>query len=99
MELNSRQRKYLSSHASRLDPVVMLGKEGPSPALVAALVAALEAHELVKLRFIEHKTERQEIARELANSSGSTLVRVIGNVAVYYRPSDEPEKRTLSLPA
>lgn len=98
IELNSRQRRFLSSRASRLKPVVLLGKEGPSPQLIGALNEALDDHELVKLKFIDHKDEKREIARSLSEESGAVLVRLIGNVAVYYRPAEKPEERRFTLP-
>ncbi len=76
----------------------MLGKEGAAPGLIEALKAALEDHELVKLKFVGHKEERRSIASELAQAVDAALVRVIGNVAVYYRPSEEPESRRFTLP-
>ena len=97
-ELNSRQRKYLSAKAALLSPVVMLGKEGAAPGLIEALKTALEDHELVKLKFVGHKEERRTIASELAEAAKAALVRVIGNTAIYYRPSEEMEKRRFSLP-
>jgi RNA-binding protein len=97
-ELNSRQRKYLSARAVLLSPVVMLGKEGAAVGLIEALKAALADHELVKLKFVGHKEERRELASELAEAANAALVRIIGNVAVYYRPADEIEKRRFSLP-
>ena len=97
-ELNSAARKFLSAKASLIKPTVMLGKEGASPQLLKALEEALSAHELVKLRFVGYKDNRTTIAAEIAQASGAHLVRVIGHVAVYYRPHEEPEKRRYTLP-
>ncbi|WP_096348876.1 YhbY family RNA-binding protein [Marispirochaeta aestuarii] len=97
-ELNSGARKFLSAKASLIKPVVMLGKEGATPQLIKALEEALRAHELVKLRFVDYKEDRKTIAAELARGVDARLVRIIGNVAVYYRPHEEPEKRRYTLP-
>lgn len=97
-ELNSAARKFLSARASRIKPVVMLGKEGATPKLARALDEALTAHELVKLRFVDCKEDRRTIAAELAEAVEARLVRVIGNVAIYFRPHEEPEKRRYTLP-
>ena len=35
--------------------------------------------------------------RELAEKAGAELVRVIGHVAIIYRPSPDPEKRSIAL--
>jgi RNA-binding protein len=97
-KLNSRQRSYLNALANKLEPVVAVGKGGPTESVLAALDAALEAHELVKLRFVVFKDEKKEIAREFAKASGAELVRLIGNVAILFRPNQDPEKRKISLP-
>ena len=97
-KLNSGARKYLSAKASLIKPVVMLGKEGASPQLIKALDEALNAHELVKLRFADYKEDRKTISAELAEAVEARLVRIIGNVAVYYRPHKDPEKRRYKLP-
>jgi len=76
----------------------MVGKGGVSDAVAAKLSAELEHHELVKLRFVASKEERKELASALASSVGAELVRVIGNVAVFYRRASDPVKRTVQLP-
>ncbi|QQO09717.1 YhbY family RNA-binding protein [Breznakiella homolactica] len=96
--LSSKQRSYLSKLASSLNPTVMVGKEGNSPGVAAALAEDFKHRELVKLRFVAFKEDRMDTARNLAEKSGAELVRVIGNVAVFYRRADDPEERRIQLP-
>jgi RNA-binding protein len=96
--VNSRQRSYLCALANGLDPIVTVGKDGPTEGVLSALEAALEAHELVKLRFVVYKDKKGKIAEEFAEASGAELVRLIGNIAILFRPSKNPEKRRISLP-
>jgi len=96
--LDSRQRKYLSAEASKGTVVVHLGKGGPTEALTAQLGAHLAAHELVRLRFVDHQEDRKEIAVRLAELTGSELVRVIGNTALFFKADPDPEKRRFLLP-
>ena len=97
-ELTKVQRRFLASKASKLKPVVMLGKEGPSDSLIGALNEALAAHELVKLKFLDYKDQKDKIADELARVAGAALVRLIGNVAIFYRPAVAREERRYTLP-
>ena len=83
--------------AQQLDPVVMLGKAGMTDALVSACNAALDSHELVKLRFQTFKDERRTLAEQIAEQTGATLVQLIGNIVVLYREQPDPEKRRLHL--
>lgn len=95
--LTSKQRARLSSLANGLDPVVHLGKAGPAEGVADALDRALADHELIKLRFVDFKGERKELARELAEKAGAELVRVIGHVAIMYRQATDPAKRSIKL--
>lgn len=95
--LTSKQRARLSSLAHDLKPVVHLGKAGAVAGVYEALDKALADHELIKLRFVDFKGERDEIARELAEKAGADLVRVIGHVAIIYRPNPDPEKRVVVI--
>jgi RNA-binding protein len=91
--LSSRQRSRLAGMAQGRECLVTLGRGGASPELVARLSELLAQHELVKLRFGDFKDSRRELAAELAERSGSELVRVIGNVAVFWKRSPDPESR------
>ncbi len=97
--LTSKQRGYLSRLAADLEPTVMVGKGGATEAVERAMKAEFAFRELLKLRFVAAKDERDELARGLAERTGSELVRVIGHVAVYYRRADEAERRSIELPS
>jgi RNA-binding protein len=96
--LTSKQRSYLSALSNKLEPVAALGRAGLSEAVVKHARTELERHELIKLRFTDYKETREDFARELAEKTGAELVRVIGNVAVFYRASPDPDKRGITLP-
>ena len=95
--LTSKQRAELAALASTLKPIVFLGKAGADEGVAAALDKALADHELVKLRFIDFKGERNELARQLATQSGAELIRVIGNVGVFFRQQPDPKKRKIEI--
>ena len=99
MELMSNQRSYLIKMAQHIKPVVYVGKAGVAEAVSKSLTEALGHHELVKVRFIVFKPEKNELALRLAADTGSQIVRIIGNVAIFYREHPDPEKRKYQLPA
>jgi RNA-binding protein len=96
--LDSQQRKYLSAEASKGVVIVQIGKGGPTEAFVAQLKAHLAAHELVRVRFVDHQDDRKEIAAQLAKDTESDLVRVIGHTALFFKADTDPEKRRFLLP-
>jgi RNA-binding protein len=95
--LSSRQRSKLAGLAQDLEPQLHLGRAGASEGIEAQLDKLLTDHELVKLRFVDFKESRQEIASALAEKTGADIVRVIGNTAVLWRRSHNPEKRKIDL--
>ncbi|HTH13391.1 MAG TPA: YhbY family RNA-binding protein [Spirochaetia bacterium] len=98
MDLKGYQRGYLTRKAHGLQPVVHVGKFGLTDEVVAAVDRALEDHELIKVKFVAFKEERDDIARQVGAKIDATLVRVVGNIAIYYRHQTDPEKRVVHLP-
>lgn len=96
--LSGKQRGYLSGLAATVQPTVMIGKDGLSEGVIRALRDELNIRELVKLRFIASKEERRTLSEQLAQAVGAELVRVIGNVAIFYKMAEDTEKRTINLP-
>lgn len=92
------QRKYLKGEAHSLSPVVQLGKAGLTDSLVKETSASLAAHELIKVKVLQDKEEREEMAETLASSSDSSLVAVLGNMIILYKPKKDPAKRKFKLP-
>ena len=95
--LKGSQRRYLKSQAHHLDPVVFVGKRGLTDDLVAAVDQALEAHELIKIKFNEHKDKKKDIVAALVERTGSERIGLIGNVAILYRQQEDEEKRKIQL--
>jgi len=93
--LSSKQRSYLAGLAQNLEPCLQLGKGGASAAVETQLDHLLTDHELVKLRFIDFKESKHELAAALAQKTSAELVRVIGNVAVIYRRNPDLNKQKI----
>jgi len=97
--LTNPQRKHLKALAHHLKPSVQVGKSGATDAVRASLDQVLSAHEIAKVRFIDFKEEKRELAAALAAQTGSELVQIIGHVAIFYRQQADPAKRQIELPA
>ena len=86
MELSERQRKYLRGLGHALNPVLLLGQHGVTPAVVAEMQRALHDHELIKVKFRGADREARDAGlAELATATGSSLVQRIGHTALYYK--------------
>lgn len=96
-QLKGSARKYLRSEAHHLKPVVMVGRNGVSEQLIASVDAALKDHELIKVKFLDFKEEKKEISQEIASTTKSEVVGIIGNIAIFYRQNPQPEMRKIKL--
>ena len=96
--LTGQDRKYLRSLAQHLKPVIFVGKQGVTESLIEATDEALEDHELVKVRFVDHKTEKRELIDELAAAAKGECVGMIGHVAILFRYQHKKEERQIELP-
>ena len=99
MELKGAQRSYLTKLSHKVKPLVMLGAKGLTDEIKAQTDEMLEHHELVKVKFQDYKSSRDELSRQLAEAVDADLVRVIGNVVVLFRQARIPENRKIKLPA
>ena len=97
IELNSRQRKILEKAAHNLQPVVIVGGAGVTEGLIKMVAASVKAHELIKIKFNEYKDEKVELTQKICDACDANLVRIIGNVAVVYRPADDPKDRVITI--
>ena len=82
--------KELRGKARSLKPTVYLGKEGLTQTVITEIKNQLKARKLVKIRILQsagNGRTKKDLADQLAQSTGSTLVDAIGHVIVLYCPS------------
>ena len=96
--LSQAQRQYLRKIAHVLQPIVHIGKNGLSENLYSSAEIALDSHELIKVKFIDYKDEKREVAQELAEQLRAEVVYIIGNTAILYRRQPDADKRKIQLP-
>ncbi len=95
--LNSKQRAYLTSMASHMTAIFQIGKANLTPEIIAAIDAALEKRELVKISVLKNCTDDpREIAEMLAGRTRSQVVQVIGRKMILFRVSKK--KPVIELP-
>ncbi len=98
--LKGSQRKYLRGLAHKLNPSAFVGQKGVTQSLMDEIDAALDAAELIKIKFVDHKEKeiKTALVEEIATRSKSHLAGMIGHVAILYRQHSNPEKRQIKLP-
>ena len=91
--LTPAQRKEHRSQAHHLDPVVHIGQDGLTPAVVKEVNAALNAHGLIKVRaFSDDRETREKWWLDLANQLSAAPIQHIGKLLVLWRPMPEKER-------
>jgi RNA-binding protein len=96
LELTVEQRKYLKTQAHDLKPVVMIGSQGLSEAVIKETERALAAHELIKVRVLgDDRGAREVYLAQLCETLNAAPVLHIGKLLLIYRPAQKPK---LSLP-
>ena len=97
-QLKGSARTYLRGLAHHLKPVVYLGKNGVTEAFIESVNQALDAHELIKLKFNSFKEERKTLARDIEARTNSEMIGLVGNIAIYYREQHDADKRKIQIP-
>lgn len=86
------QIKFLKGLAHHLDPVVMIGNQGLSDAVLREIETALNAHELIKIRdSAEDKIQRVADLDKVCSATGALPVQIIGNMLIVYRAGARPK--------
>ena len=93
IELSIAERKAHRAEAHHLDPVVMIGNDGLTPAVKKETDAALSAHGLIKIRVLgDDRAQRDAIYQQLADELGAAPIQHIGKLLVLWRPQPKKEK-------
>ena len=97
MPLTSKQRKYLRSQAHHLKPIVLIGRLALNEAILKSINQSLNHHELIKIKFNDHKSSKDNLIENINQSLTSETVGMIGNIAIIYRQNKEIDKRRYQL--
>lgn len=94
--MTSKQRAYLKSLASNLDPVFQIGKSSLTPELTEAVGECFNNNELIKVAVLKNcMDDPKAIAEAVAERTHSQVVQVIGRKIVLYKPDKDKPKIVL----
>lgn len=84
--LSKAEKNALRQKGHRLKPVVMIGQNGLSTAVLRELDLSLNHHELMKVKIAgAEREERNHLINDMCQQLGADLVQRIGNIALIYR--------------
>ena len=83
------ERLALKGRAHALNPTVMIGNAGLTEAVLKEIAATLKIHELIKIKVMAERSEREAILAEICERLDAAPVQHIGKILVVYRPNPE----------
>ena len=93
IQLTPAERKVHRAEAHHLDPVVMVGGDGLTAAVIKEADAALNAHGLIKIRVLgDDRAAREAMYLQLAEQLNAAPIQHIGKLLVLWRPQPQKEK-------
>lgn len=91
--MTSKQRAYLKSLASTMDPIFQIGKASLTPEVTEAVLEAFNTRELLKIAVLKNCfDDPKEIAAMVAERTKSQVVQVIGKKIILYKESKNNKK-------
>ena len=94
--MTSKQRAYLMSQASAMDPIFQIGKASLTPEIITALDEALEKRELIKVSVLKNCIDDpREIAAVIGERTRSEVIKVIGKKMIFFRQAKKNSKYNL----
>ncbi len=91
--MTSKQRAYLKSLASNLNPVFQIGKASLTPEITAAIEECFNRNELIKIAVLKNCIDDPRmIAEAIGERTHSQVVQVIGKKIVLYKPDRDHPK-------
>ncbi len=86
------ERLALKSRAHQLKPTVMIGNAGLTESVLREIEQTLKLHELIKIRAMAERPEREAILSEICAKLNAEPVQHIGKILVIFKPNPEVRK-------
>jgi len=87
LKVSSDQRAELRSQAHALKPVVLVGADGLTDAVLAEIEVHLAAHQLIKIRVLgDERDERVAIYDQICDQLNAAPIQHIGKLLVIWKP-------------
>ena len=95
---SQQDKKRFRTIGHQLRPVITIGNKGLTEQVMQELERALTDHELIKIKIIGDREEREEISAQILDQTGATCIQSVGGMVLIIRPtaSQNPTYPTLS---
>ena len=92
------EKKRFRQIGHLLNPIVLLGNQGLTEAVLAEIDRALEDHELIKVRIGgEDREARREAFEIMPSTTKSQAVQIVGKIVLLYRAAKKPNPKLSNI--
>ncbi len=82
--------KTLKSRAHNLKPVIWLGQQGLTDAVLNEIDIALNAHELIKVKIPgDDREARKQLILAIQEKMQTELIQLVGKIVTFYRKKND----------
>ncbi len=95
--LTGKQKRHLRALGHNLKALIQIGKKEIEDALIAETNAALDHHELIKVKLLEScMLDKREASTMLSQACNAEVAQILGKTFLLYR---QAEKAVIVLPS
>ncbi len=89
--LTGKQKRHLRALGHKLKAIILIGKKEIEGALIGETNAALDHHELIKVKLLEScALDKHEASGLLADACAAEVAQILGRTFLLYRPANPP---------
>jgi len=89
--LTGKQKHHLRALGHKLKPLILIGKKEIEESLISETNAALDHHELIKVKLLEScLLDRQAASAMLAQACEAEIAQILGKTFLLYRAAETP---------
>lgn len=83
-----------------MNPSAVVGQKGVTHGLIDEIDQALDAAELIKIKFVafKKKDQKKALLEQITTTTKAHLAGMAGHVAILYRQNSDTEKQQVTLP-
>ncbi len=98
--LSKKQKKHLKGLAHPLSPIVQIGKDGLTNAVIETIKTELTRHELIKVKIGNNSgIDKTEASQLIPIQSDSELVQLIGKTLILFKANKKKQRdKRINLP-
>ena len=94
---SQQDKKRFRTIGHQLRPVITVGNKGLTEQLMQELERALTDHELIKIKIMGAREEREEISSQILGQTGAACIQSLGGMVLIMRPAAKPKPHLSNL--